>query len=148
MLPAITASGSFHNHQLENLPVINPGGWFGKTWLLEIGGSYWPLFLVVEADTVSDAIDELADNATYGHQITVDPDDLAKYPDDYPEDSRHYGPLGHVLDLDWLSIHGHEGAAQPWRCTYHADGLPPEGANPTEFCWDDFPEPAETPAND
>jgi hypothetical protein len=49
----ITASCKFHNHDLNDIPVINPGGWFGKTWLIEIGGSYTPLFLVVEADTIS-----------------------------------------------------------------------------------------------
>ena len=82
----ITASCKFGDHDLTDIPVINPDGWFGKTWLLELGGSYTPLFLVVEADTISDAIDELSDNETYGHQIHVPDEDLG----DYPEDDRHY----------------------------------------------------------
>ena len=82
----ITASCKFHDHDLTDIPVLNPDGWFGKTWLLELGGSYTPLFLVVEADTISDAIDELSDNETYGHQIHVPDEDLG----DYPEDDRHY----------------------------------------------------------
>ena len=41
----ITASCKFHDHDLTDIPVINPDGWFGKTWLLELGGSYTPLFL-------------------------------------------------------------------------------------------------------
>ncbi len=129
----ITANGTFGGHNLENVDVINPGNWFGKTWLIEIGGSYWPLFLVVEADSVSDAIDELADHEKYAFHIVVPEEDFA----DYPEDERHYGPSGQVLDLDHLMIHGQEGAKCPFPCTYHGDGLPPEGVKPTEFCWED-----------
>lgn len=130
----ITATATFHGQELKDIPVVNPGGWFGKTWLIEIGGSYWPLFLIVEADSVQDVIDELADNKKYGHQIVVDEADLA----DYPEDDRHYGPSGQVLDLDHLMIHGQEGSDCPFPCRYHGDGLPPEGVKPTDFCWDDF----------
>ena len=44
----VTANASFHGHELNGISVINPGNWFGKTWLLEIGGSYSSLYLVVE----------------------------------------------------------------------------------------------------
>lgn len=125
----ITASGTFGGKKLDNVEVLNPAGWFGKCWLLEVGGSYWPLFLVVEADSVSDAIDELAESEKSGHHIVVPPEDLG----DYPEDERHYGPSGQVLDLDHLMIHGQEGAECPWACTYHGDDLPPEGMRPTDF---------------
>jgi hypothetical protein len=125
----VTASATVHGKELKDIPVLNPGGWFGKTWLLEIGGSYWPLFLVVEADGVQDAIDELADDEKYGHHIVVAPGDLA----DYPEGSRHYGPSGQVLDLDHLMIHGQERVNVPFPCRYHSDGLPPAGICPTEF---------------
>lgn len=129
---AITAKATFHGHELADVPVVNPGGWFGKTWLLEIGGSYWPLFLIVEADSVSDAIDELAGSEQFGHHVVVDAADL----DDYPEDERHYGPSGQVIDLDHLMIHGREGADQPFPCTYHGADLPAEGVGPAEFCWE------------
>ena len=125
----ITARGSFNGQELKDVPVLNPGDWFGKTWLLEIGGSYWPLFLVVEADSVTDAIDELADSEKYGHHIVVPPEDLG----DYPEGERHYGPSGQVLDLDHLMVHGREGPDYPFPCTYHGDGLPSEGMRPTDF---------------
>jgi hypothetical protein len=125
----ITASASFHGQELKDIPVLNPGDWFGKTWLLEIGGSYWPLFLIVEADSASDAIDELADHEKYGHHIVVAEADLG----DYPEDERHYGPSGQVLDLDHLMIHGMEGTVVPFPCRYHGDGLPAEGVLPTDF---------------
>lgn len=55
----VKARGKFSGQELKDIPVLNPGDWFGKAWLIEIGGSYSPLFLVAEADSVSDAIDEL-----------------------------------------------------------------------------------------
>ena len=126
---AITARGTFNGHELTDMPVLNPGGWYGKTWLLEIGGSYWPLFLVVEADSMTDAIDELAENEKYGHNIVVADEHLG----DYPEDDRHYSGSGQVLDLDHLMIHGMEGSKCPFPCRYFGDGLPEEGVVPTEF---------------
>jgi len=133
-MATITASGTFHGHELKDMPVINPGDWFGKTWLIEIGGSYSPFFLIVEADSMSDAIDELADYKKYSHHIIVEESDLG----DYPEEDRHYGPSGQVLDLDHLMIHGQEGNKTPFPCTYHGEGLPNDGMNPTEFCWDEL----------
>lgn len=126
---AITAKGKFNGQDLTDIPVLNPGDWFGKAWLLEIGGSFWPLFLVVEADNVSDAIDELADNEKYGHHIVVPAEDLG----DYPKDERRYGASGQVLDLDHLMVHGQEGADCPFPCRYFGDGLPETGVLPAEF---------------
>lgn len=126
----VIACANFHGHELTDIPVINPGDWFGKTWLIEIGGSYAPLFLVVEADTVQDAIDELADSGNYGHHIVVAEEDL----DDYDAENRHYGPSGQVLDLDHLMVHGIEGSDCPFPCRYHGQSLPSEGIKPSEFC--------------
>jgi hypothetical protein len=125
----ITATCKFHDQDLNDIPVLNPGGWFGKTWLQELGGSYTPLFLVVEADSICDAIAELSDNETYGHQIHVPDEDLA----DYPEDSRHYDGSGRVIDLDHLMIYGEEQKDVPFRAKYHGDGLPAEGIDPREY---------------
>ena len=125
----ITASGNLNGHDLKDLPVLNPGDWFGKTWLLEIGGSYSPLFLIVESDSAQDAIDELADNEKYGHQIIVDDTDLG----DYPEEDRHYSGSGQVLDLDHLMVHGQERTDCPFPCLYHGDGLPEAGMKPTDY---------------
>ena len=70
---AITARAKFHGHELTDVPVLNAGGWFGKTWLVEIGGSYWPLFLIVEADSevlqVSWTVQCLIFGAGVGFQI-------------------------------------------------------------------------------
>jgi len=68
---AITAQGNLNGHELIDIPVLNPGDWFGKTWLIEIGGSYSSLFLIVEADSMCDAIDELAENEKYAHNIVI-----------------------------------------------------------------------------
>ena len=129
----ITASCNFQNSHLSDIPVINPGGWFGKAWLLEIGGSYTPLFLIAEADNVSEAIDELSDDPTFGHQIHVLAEDL----NDYPENERHYDGSGRVIDLDWLMVHGQECCDFPYPVKYHGDGLPSEGIDPRDFPeWD------------
>ena len=125
----ITASCKFHDHDLTDIPVLNPDGWWGKTWLLELGGSYTPLWLVVEADSMSDAVDELSDNETYGHQLHVPDSDLG----DYPEDDRHYDGSGRVIDLDHLMIYGEERTDVPFPVKYHGDGLPPQGIDPREF---------------
>jgi hypothetical protein len=124
----ITASCKFGDHDLTDIPVINLGGWFGKAWLVEIGGSYTPLFLIVEADTVSDAIDELSDDPTFGHQIHVPESDL----DDYPEEDRRYDGSGRVIDLDWVMVHGREGCDLPFPVKYQAKGEP-VGIDPRRF---------------
>jgi hypothetical protein len=105
-MPKITANANFHGNHLADMPVLNPGGWFGKSWLIEIGGSYTSLFLIVEADSMCSAIDELADNEKYGHLIVVTDEDLG----DYDLDNCQYGPSVQVLDLDHLMIYGTEGA--------------------------------------
>jgi hypothetical protein len=125
----IKARGQLNGQQLTDIPVINPGDWFGKCWLLEIGGNYSPLYLVVEADSDSDAIDELADDEQYGHLITVPDEDLG----DYDPDDCHYGPSGQVLDLDHLMIHGREGSDCPSPCRYFGDGLPAVGMKPSDY---------------
>lgn len=106
------AKGTLSGHEIT-ATAINPGNWFGKTWLIELGVTYTPMFFVVEADNVSDAIDELAESE-YGHLIVVEDDDLG----DYPEDSRQYGPRAQVLDLSHLRVHGQERADMPFPCMY------------------------------
>jgi hypothetical protein len=124
----ITASCKLNGHDLTDIPVINPGGWFGKVWLVEIGGSYTPLFLVVEADTISDVIDELSDHPTFGPQIHVPEGDLG----DYPQDDRHYDGSGRVIDLDHVMIHGREGCDLPYLIKYRVEGKP-AGIDPRRF---------------
>lgn len=133
-MPLVTARGTFNGRELCDLTVLNAGGRFGKTWLLEITDWFCPLFLVVEGDSVADAIDDLASHPLFAHHVVVPEADLG----DYPEEDRHYGPNGQVLDLDHLMIHGTEAADQPWACTYHGEGMLPEGIRPSEVreWWD------------
>jgi hypothetical protein len=132
MMCNITAKAKFNGHDLTDIPVLNPGDWWGKCWLLEIGGNYTPLYLIVEADGLDDAIDVLADDEKYGHNVSDE--DL----DDYDPDDCHFGPSGQPLDLDWLLIHGQEGTNSPFPCRYYGDGLPADGMKPTDFwCRDD-----------
>ena len=127
-MTTIKAIGKLGDNEIE-AEVLNPGDWFGKTWLIEIGGSNWPLFLAVEADSVSDALDELADNEKYGHNIVVADADLG----DYPEEDRHYGPSGQVVDLDNVMVHGQERSSTPWECVYTGDDLETP-MKPTDYC--------------
>lgn len=129
----ITASFKFNGLELT-ADVVNAGNWFGKTWLIEIGGGFTPLFLIVEADSASDAISELSDSDEYGHHIVVAEADLA----DYAPETCEYSGSGKVIDTDWLSIHGCEGCPIPFKSRYHGKGLPAEGVLPTEFSWDAF----------
>lgn len=126
----IKAKATFHGQALTDIPVLNPGDWWGKCWLLEIGGSPTPLYLIVEAESVSTAIDELADNEKYGHNIVVADEDLGDYD---PEDERHYGPSGQVLDLDHLMVYGQEGSKCPFPCRYFGQDLPSEGMAPGDY---------------
>ena len=86
-----------------------------------------------------DAIDELAENEKYGHQIIVDDADLG----DYPEDERHYSGCGQILDLDHLMIYGDEGKDHPFPCRYFGKGLPEEGISPADI-WEYDPADCET----
>jgi len=70
--PRVTAKWTVDDRDYE-APVINPGDWFGKTWLLSVcvcnaGGPRY----IVEADHVGDAIDILAEDEQYGHIIAID----------------------------------------------------------------------------
>ena len=123
------ARGNLNGHELNDVPILNPGDWFGTTWLVEIGIGYSSLYLIVEADSMSDAIGELAENEKYGHQIVIAQEDLG----DDLEGDRHYSGTGQVLDLDHLTTHGQEGSERPFPCRYFGDGLPDEGVVPTEF---------------
>lgn len=125
----ITATAMIAGTEHGDIAVLNPGDYFGRCYLIEIGGSYWPLYLIVEAGNMIDALDVLAENEKYGHQIVVDDEDLA----DYPENGRVYSATGKVLDLDHVQVYGYDGEECPFPCLYHGDGLPAEGISPIEF---------------
>lgn len=59
------------NHWEKDIPILNPGDWFGKARVLSVEGGYVPLRLVVEADGFSEAIDVLADHETYKREVVI-----------------------------------------------------------------------------
>lgn len=148
----VTFSGKLGDHEITG-DVLNPGDWFGKTWLLEIGGSYSPIFVVAEADSIEGAINELSGNDKYKHHIIIPPEDFGDYgmsvsagdiiggrtydapcfinlrgeivPDELAEP--YWNDGGEPCDLDHLMVYGQEGvrngAGMPFPCTYHVDGF-------------------------
>jgi hypothetical protein len=130
----VTASLTFRGQTLENVPVLNPGAWWGKCWLVEIGLGYSSSFYVVEADSMSDAIDEFADDEKWGHNIRVDNSDLEDYPE---EDRYHAGNDGAVVDLDHVMVYPlirKKGTGEHLSSLrYHADHLPRAGCKPTDY---------------
>lgn len=89
--PKVTAKWMADEQECE-APAINPGDWFGKTWLLSVcvsntGGPHF----IVEADSVADAIDILAEDEQYGHVIAID---VAVDGNDYGE------PLSNGIELN------------------------------------------------
>lgn len=79
----VKARGKLGGHDIE-AEVVNPGNWFGRVWLVEIGCGYSSVFFAVEADSVTDAIDEFVDwedeqDTTFAR---IDPDDESLL-DDY-----------------------------------------------------------------
>lgn len=134
---SITARATLPGGEVrDGIKVLNPGDGFGRTYLVEIGMGFWPLFLIVEADSVSDVIDVVADHPVDGKLLAVADADLG----DYPEESRHYGPSGQVLDLDNMMVYGPDRRGEPgYPCRYYGDGCGPDGMAPTEYGQNDNP---------
>lgn len=127
----IKAYGKLNSFDVE-APVVNPGDWYGRVWLIEVGCGYSSLYYAVEADSVTDAIDQFS-GSQWGHHILVEDD----YLDDYPEDSRYYNDGGQVCDLNHIMIHGEDlsrrSESSPWSCVYKGEGLPAEGVVPNIY---------------
>lgn len=117
--------------------VVNPAGWFGRTWLIEVGCGFSSFMFVVEADGACDAIDEFSDSE-FGHLIHIDPQDMQDYPEDYPEDEGYCDGSGRRCDLDDFRLDGPEGRHDspfPVRYfgTYSGHALPEKGIKPSNL---------------
>jgi hypothetical protein len=122
------ASCEFNGFNLDYLPVLNPAACRGKTWLIEIGGCM-PVWVVVEAGSVSDAIEVLSDDPEFGHAVHVRDEDLAAY----PEGERHHDRRGRVIDPERVTVHGRKDADLPYPVRYHDEGFPARGIDPREY---------------
>lgn len=67
---SVIARGKLGDHEIE-ADVVNPGDWWGRLWLIEVGCGYGSVYYGVEADTASDALDEFADSK-HVHHIQID----------------------------------------------------------------------------
>jgi|GEM_PF-3392201 len=109
----ITATFELNGRTFENVPVVNPGDWFGKCWHLEIAFGLDGRSYVVEAGSAEDAIDELIDS-DMGDALLIDSDHFEDYAIGTDSPTCYFaGNEGRPVDLTWLSING------PVDCTYH-----------------------------
>ncbi len=82
--------------------VVNPGGWFGKVWIIQIAiANALNPFFAVEAKDAQDAIDQFADSDTYSHLIDVNEDDVEEDEEDV---YTRAGNDGHLVDLNNVHI--------------------------------------------
>lgn len=95
------------NDRLSGI-VVNPGGWFGTIWLIQIqiSNALNPLF-IVEAGSEQDALDTFADSR-YSHMIDVDEEDYPKFNEETEEfeetDYNRAGNDSHWVDLTRLHL--------------------------------------------
>jgi hypothetical protein len=98
-------NGSYGEREVENCEYVNREEWFGKTWLIEIGGSYVSLFFVVEADYESAAIDELVDSE-WGHLLKTDEQCLYCENMNYENcECSFAGNYSERVDLDYVMVY-------------------------------------------
>lgn len=147
----VTAKGCLGGRDIE-AEVLNPGDWWGKIWLIEVGCGISSLFFVVEAEHESAAFDVLADHEERGHHIRISEDQFADYGEEF-----HVGDIigGDTIEEDgWYDLHNKKvkgplqvpdrlgNAGEPcdltnchiskWVCKYHdpadrdCDGIDPE----------------------
>ena len=101
--------------------VLNPGNWFGKTYLIANACCYSPPMWIVEGGNGQDAIDEFID---------IKPDEFAIPEEDmkdYKDDQIHYGGNGGLpCDLDNMYLN-------EIKCRYFGDNLPWFGIEPKRY---------------
>jgi len=119
----LTASCTFDGFALAYLPVINSGRWFGKTWLVELLGVA-PVWVVVEAGSIRDALVVLSTAPDFGRDILV----AHVQGDDDPE-----GDGGLVLNTENVRVHGREHCDFPYPVRYHDEGYPTQGIDPRHY---------------
>lgn len=86
---------------------VNPGEWFGKAWVVEVGIGCSSLFYAVEGDHEQAVIDALTDSEEYGHVIRYDSETEALDAANGEEENIcRAGNASEPVDLDNVAIHG------------------------------------------
>jgi hypothetical protein len=117
------ASCEFNGFNLNYLPVLIPAAWRGKTWLIE-SLTCMPIWVVVEAVSIQEALIVLSNDPEFGHWVYVaDVQD-----DDSPEDHS-----GRVLDSRNVRVHGQADSDLPYPVRYHDEGYPAQVIDPRQF---------------
>lgn len=105
----------------QRATVINPGDWWGQTWLIYVADCMSPPLYVVEADGVSSVLDEFIDSP-HGESERLNPDD--------EWDNKDYGFQVHAGDMiggkvcdkdGWLDLRGNYVEGERTEPS-HADG--------------------------
>jgi hypothetical protein len=110
----IWASCEFDGTDLNFLPVLNPGACRGKTWLIEFIGPV-PIWVVVEAESVTSAIEVLNSDPAWG--------DFHYVQDDHSDDS----------NTQPVRVHGQARCEVPFPVRYHDGGYPTQGLDPRRY---------------
>ena len=99
------AKFKLYDRNYDQIPVVNPGDWFGNCFMIGISNGFSLDHYIVEADSAQDAIDAFTESSE-GHRIIIAPDDPSFA--DYDPETCNYGPSGQVVDYDHLQINGDE----------------------------------------
>jgi hypothetical protein len=119
----IWASCEFQGHDYYYLPVLNPGAFRGKTWLLEVLACM-TIWVVVEAGSMQEALVVLSNDPEFGDWVTV----AHVQGDDNPEDDSV-----RVLNTQNIRVHGQADRELPYPIRYHDEGYPAQGIDPRRF---------------
>jgi hypothetical protein len=119
----IWASCEIHGHGYHYLPVLNAGACNGKTWLVEILACM-PIFVIVEAGSIREALIVLSNDPEFGYWV---------YVADVQDDDNPKGDSGRVLDTRNVRVHGQGDSDLPCSVRYHGEGYPAQGIDPRRF---------------
>jgi len=96
----LSARGFANDFEFEKATVINPGNWFGNTYLINANGSLF----IVEASDDADAIEEFA-NSKFGRMILVDEETVEEYTKEGWLDDLTYTESGYVDIVNYFTMH-------------------------------------------
>jgi hypothetical protein len=116
----IWASCNCNGYDYDYLPVLNPGEFGGKTWLVELLGCV-PVLVVVEAASVHDALVVLSRDLEFeGIQLAHDGKSSE-------EDCRR------VFNKQNVRVYGQADGDLPYPVRYYDEGYPDRSINPRQF---------------